>query len=168
MRICLKSTIGLFALILIGCAAQSDETYTPSIATLKSNETLVMKLSACHRGCTEGVVEFENNKAIFGNYNVELTTNEINELDRYFLSANDLDDNYSCSSRIMISFEKKRGLKSLRNKNALQHPCHASSENTISAMSLLIHFDRMGFDKIIDKTPYWRLPPEDQIFISKD
>ena len=66
MRLFGKLLISLAVLVMVSCNTGNNKAYSPSIAALKPNETLVMKLEACHWGCTKGTVKFKNNKAQLG------------------------------------------------------------------------------------------------------
>ena len=163
MWIYLKFIIGLFAFILVGCAAQSDEPYTPSIAALKPNEALVMDLSACHWGCTEGEVKFENNTASMGPHSLSLTPLEIDQLDRYFLRGRDLDTEYRCSLPIHISFTQKKGVQVLNQTDTQIYPCFFGEDDVIIPIDLVTHLNKRP-----DEIPYWRESSEEPILTIED
>ena len=157
MRLFLKLFLGLFALMIMGCAAQIDESYTPSIAALEANETLVMKLSACHWGCTKGSIKFKNNKAKLGLRNIELTSKEIDELDHYFLYGPEIAIQERCSLPVEISFELKNRFRSINTKDTLVYPCPYYEGDKISPLTLVEHFK-----KTPRETPLWRLSPKER------
>jgi len=149
----------IFALlIVIGCAPAKDANYAPSIANLASDETLVMKLRACHWGCTKGTVKFGNRKAVFGRYSLDLTSKEISDLDGYFLQGKPLDSDWQCSLPIYIGFKQRRGIFTINSKERLIYPClFDEDEDFLHPETLVRHFTETPTE-----IPYWRLSPEEQ------
>ena len=139
----------------MGCSPVRNEAYSPSIASLKPNETLVMKLQACHWGCTQGIVKFRGGEAIVGRHSLKLTTEEIESLDTYFLQGKDLEESRNCSLPIKISFEHKKGSHILGSKDVEIYPCWFDSE--LGPLALVDHFNETP-----NETPFWRLSPEEQ------
>ncbi len=135
----------------MGCAPVKNGAYSPSIASLKTNETLVMKLRACHWGCTEDTVKFRDGKAIVGRHSLKLTAKEIESLDTYFLLGKSREEGGRCSLAIEISFKHKKGLRVLSSKDVEIYPCFFRSH--LGPIALVEH---------LNETPYWRLSPEEQ------
>ena len=154
MRLFSKLLIGLVVLILASCTAEPDKTYIPSIKALKSNETLVMKLEACHWGCTKGTVRFKNNKAHLGQRSIELTSKEIEILDQYFLKGPEIVIAQRCSLPIEISFKLKKGLGTHATKDSQIYPC---SFLEISPIELVAHLKETPTEE-----PSWRLSQEER------
>jgi len=141
--------------LCMGCSISETENYNPSIASLKPNETLVMKFKACHWGCDKGTVKFRNNSVLNGNNNLELTLQEIEHLDAYFLQGKNREEGHRCSLPIEISFKHKKGLMTLNSKDALIYPCR--SDDLITPLLLVIHFNETP-----NEIPFWRLSKEEQ------
>lgn len=152
-----KILCSLAAIICVGCSAVSDEAYVPSIANLEANETLVMKLRACHNGCTKGTVKFKNNEATLGHYALVLTKEEINDLDDYFVQGETLTNAYFCSLPIRISFKHKRGMKTLKSKESQIYPCGFGTDFSVYPETLVRHFTETP-----NETPFWRLSEAEQ------
>ena len=163
MRLFLKLFISLLALMMMGCAAQIDETYTPSIAALMPNETLVMDVQECHWGCTGGIIKFKGNMAKFGRHSLELTSEEVSDLDRYILRGRPIvGDPYDSKACVFNAHEIKLTRKKWFTTTALTDrqtfPCDGKDSPALGPFQLVDHF--LEFPK---ETPYWRLSKEDQL-----
>ncbi|MEP4052786.1 MAG: hypothetical protein ABJN22_11125 [Litorimonas sp.] len=156
MRPFLTFFLGLLVLVIVALALRTDETYSPSIATLRPNETLVMKYSACHNGCDKANIKFKNSTAKLRGHSLELTPDEIGLLDHQFLLANNLSDEYFCSLKIMIGFKKTSAFKFPVKKNAKQYPCaFADLRDSITPEGLFYHLDETP-----EEIPFWRRSDE--------
>lgn len=172
----------------MGCASVKDEGYSPSIASLKTNETLIMNVLVCHRGCTTNTVKFENGEATLIPYELELSEKEILDLENTFgreinfsddkgvigrkvilrpKEISDLDKHFLleysyCSNVIKVSFEHKRGNRVLNSKRLQLYPCAGLShdELTISRLTHYLTDDR-------HEVPFWRLSPDEAIAVIK-
>lgn len=161
MRLFLKIFIGVIVLTVVALTLRTDETFIPSIAALKPNETLVMKYSACHSGCDRGTVKFQNDAATMNGHTLSLTPEEIRNLDLHFISANELSDDYFCSLRILISFKKTSALSFPMKKKPQQYPClFADLRDSINPESLIYYFNETP-----DQIPFWRRSPKDRLVI---
>jgi len=164
MRLFLKFSLGLMVLTVATFALRTDETYSPSIAALKPNETLVMKYSACHSGCDKGIVEFKNQKARMNGYTLDLSAEEIRQFDSHFLLGDDLADDYFCSLEIMISFQKRKPFNAPVKKKPRRYQCVFNYDETrVSPEALVYHFNATPRE-----TPFWRRPAEDRILKIKN
>ena len=76
--------LALLISIGVACCTAKDETYVPSIASLKTNETLVMQYNSCHWGCMYGTIKFTEGAALYNQHKLILTQEEIFDLDEYF------------------------------------------------------------------------------------
>lgn len=142
-----------------GCSAPHDINYVPSIASLSEDEMLFVKYTACHNGCTKGRVKFKNGVASYRGRSLSLTKAEISDLDLYFSSVENIDQQeYFCSLEIKISFKQKKSIWSQKNREERIFPCDFSSDDdTISMEMLILHLeDTPG------GTPFWRLTSEEQ------
>lgn len=155
MKIIFNVLCALIFFFSMGCSPVKNEGFSPSIASLKLNETLVMKLQACHWGCTEGTVKFRGGKAIVGRHSLKLTTKEIESLDIYFLLGKSREESGRCSLPIEISFKHKKGLRVLSSKDVEIYPCFFRGQ--LGPIALVEHFNETATE-----TPYWRLSPEEQ------
>lgn len=156
MKITLKLLCIFGCLITIGCVPARDVSYAPSIANLDSSETLIMKLRACHNGCTKGTVKFRDRKAVFGSYSLDLTSKEISDLDGYFLEGKPLDSAWACSLPIHISFKLKKGIFAINSKEKMIYPCTFDrGESFLNPQFLVRHFAETPTE-----IPHWRLSPE--------
>jgi hypothetical protein len=147
----------LMLLISLGCSPSQNQAYVPSITSLSSNETLIMKLRACHWGCTKGTIKFRNGNAIYGRYALELTSKEISDLNSYFLLGRDLDSSWRCSLPIYISFRQANGIFTVNSKERQIYPCRFGDANSVNPEQLVRHFTETPTE-----IPYWRLSPEEQ------
>lgn len=145
--------IGAF-LTLSSCKTEDIKPYTPSISSLKSSESIIMKLRACHWGCRRGTVVFSGSEAIQGNHRLQLTAEEITILDDYFLLGKSK-GGWGCSLPIEISFKLKKHNRIVRTKETAIFPC-TSGTGKIEPLSLINYFT----DK--PAKPYWRLSPEEK------
>jgi len=145
-------------LICMGCTPEKDVAYVPSLTNLTSTETLVMKLRACHWGCTKGTVKFSDGTAAFGRHTLDLTSKEISDLDGYFTQGKPLDSAWGCSLPIYISFKKKRGFFTTNSKEKQIYPCSFREDHDFLNPVLLVRH----FSETPKETPYWRLSPEEQ------
>jgi len=164
MKIFLKSLTILAMCVCLGCGSENGSSYEPSIASLKPGETLVMKYKACHNGCTKGVVKFMNGNAIIGRHRLELSTQEIAELDHYFSLGED--DVWLCSIDIQISFKRKNGMRTVDSKDAQTYPCSFFRDTALTPEQLVSHLNKSP-----NEIPFWRLSPEEQnkrLNISRD
>ena len=158
MKTALKSLCVFGFLICMGCGPVKNTTYAPSLTNLDSSESLVMKLRACHWGCTKGTVKFRNGKATFGRHTLDLTSKEMLDLDGYFVKGKPLDSAWECSLPIYISFKQKRGIFTTNSKERQIYPCtFREDENFLHPELLVRHFSETPTE-----TPYWRLSPEEQ------
>ena len=158
MKATLKNLCMLALFISLGCAPTKNTTYAPSLTKLDSNETLIMKLRACHNGCTKGVVKFRSGKAIFGRYSLELTPAEMLALDGYFVRGKSLNSAWECSLPIYISFKQKRGVFTINSKERQIYPCtFREDENFLHPELLVRHFTETPME-----IPYWRLSSEER------
>lgn len=144
-----------FIFFSLGCAPVKNGSYSPSIASLKTNETLVMKLRSCHWGCTEDTVKFRDGKAIVGRHSLELITKEIESLDTYFSLGKSREKSWRCSVSIEISFKHKKGLRALNAKGVEIYPCFFRGH--LAPIALIEHLSETA-----NETPDWRLLPEEQ------
>lgn len=147
--------------MMMSCTQTSDKTYIPSIAALKPNETLVMKFEACHWGCTKGTVKFKNRKAQLRFRQFDLTSKEIEELDKYFLNGPDVAFQERCSLPIKISFKLKKGLVMRGTKDTQIYSCSLFEDDKISPFALVNHLKETSNEK-----PIWRLSQEERDNIS--
>ena len=167
---------------LLGCCQKEVAVYKPSIAALKPNETLVMNYLSCHRGCNTNTVVFRKGEAKLVPYKLDLTAEEVSDLEDYFYTKIDFKDDKAtigrrldlnekeieeldkafmlegsnCSQVMKIGFEHKTGDKALNSKGLHLHPCMSVPFNELTP-SKLVHYlsdDRMD-------VPYWRLKEED-------
>ena len=165
--------------ICAGCSSNKGEVYVPSIGQLKAGESLIMNILECHRGCWTATVEFKDGYAGLIPYEIDLTPEDISELESYFGKAIDFDanrpsfdrtlkltakeisdlDRYftmpanGCSNVIKISFEHKRDDVIFNNKGLNLYPCITGSDSVISPTRLIIYLDDTNrFD-----IPFWRL-----------
>lgn len=155
MRLFLKLFMCLATLTILGCAAPDNENYTPSIAALEANQTLVMKLKACHWECRQGTVRFKNSKARLGLRHIDLTPNEIAALDQYFLTGPKNALRERCSLPIEISFKVKSKFRVLNAKDVQIFPCSYFEDDNITPLGLVEHFNAMPRE-----TPLWRQSQE--------
>lgn len=144
-------------LVLSGCIDAEVNDYVPSIAALVPNETLVMKLRACHWECTKGTVKFKNGVVTFGKNSLRLTAEEVSDLEAYFLLGTKIEEGGRCSLPIKIGFKKKTGLVTSASKETLIYPCAFGDEQTIDPLLLVVHLKETPQD-----IPYWRLSTEEQ------
>ena len=158
MKVALKTLCVLGLLIGLGCAPAKNTTYAPSLTKLNSNETLIMKLRACHNGCTKGVVKFRSGKAAFGRHTLDLTPKEMLDLDGYFVEGKPLDSAWECSLPIHISFKQKRVIFTTNSKERQIYPCMFREDDDFLHPELLVRH----FSETPTETPYWRLSPEEQ------
>ena len=158
MKVALKGLYVLGLLICLGCAPAKNATYAPSLTNLESSDTLVMKLRACHWGCTKGTVKFRNGKASLGKHTLDLTPKEMLDLNRYFAEGKALDSAWECSLPIYISFKQKRGFFTTNSKERQIYPCPFREDDNFLHPELLVrHFTETPME-----IPYWRLSPEEQ------
>ena len=156
MKACISILFYLLILIGTGCSAVKDDSYLPSIASLESNEILVMHLDACHWGCTQGSIKFKNGAAIFKNSQLILRKDEIVDLDKYFTFGKSLEESWGCSLPIEIGFTLKKGLRRLKSKEVQLYPCGGLP------IQLVKHLKETPKD-----IPFWRLSEEEQNQIMK-
>ncbi len=158
MKVALKGLYVLGLLICLGCAPVKNTTYAPSITNLDSGDTLVMKLRACHWGCTKGTVRFRNGKATLGGYTLDLTSKEILDLDGYFVTGKPLESAWECSLSIYITFKQKRGVFTINSKEKQIYPCRFREDDNFLHPELLVRH----FTETPKEIPYWRLSSEEQ------
>ena len=155
MRLFGKLLISLAVLVMVSCNTGNNKAYSLSIAALKPNETLVMKLEACHWGCTKGTVKFKNNKAQLGFRYINLTSKEIEVLDQYFFNGPEVAFRQRCSLPIEISFKLKNRFVTRATKNSQIYPCSFLENDKINPIELVYHFKETPNEK-----PIWRLSQE--------
>jgi len=139
-----------------------------------------MNVLQCHRGCSTATVAFSDGYASLIPHELELTSEEILDLERIFrksinfttdatslgrrlkLTEKEISvlDNYfqnpesNCSHIIKISFVHKREHKVLNSKKLETYPCTGGG---ISPPRLIWYFE--DYERI--KIPFWRLSPEE-------
>lgn len=188
----MKVGLSIFGILciffFIGCTSVKDEDYIPSIASLKTNETLVMNVLECHRGCRTNTVKFENGEVTLIPYELELSEKEILELENIFAGEvnfsndnivigrkvklrpkeiSDLDKHFSleysyCSNVIKVSFQHKRGNKVLNSKMLELYPCAGQSHDELT-ISRLIHY----LTDERHEVPFWRLSRDEALAVIK-
>ena len=142
----------------LGCSPSNNIPFVPSIDSLEANETLVMKLHACHHGCTKGIVKFKNKEVILGRHSLKLNAKEISELDRYFLLGEAVGSRWRCTLPIYIRFHKVRGLLTVNSKGWQIYPCPYPYDESVVTPEQLVRF----LSETPTETPYWRLSPEEK------
>jgi len=160
MKLSVAFVYTLLCAFILGCSlGDFDKNYVPSIESLKPDETLIMRLDACHWGCTKGTIKFKNGKAIKGFRSLDLTKTELSTLDIYFARGEKgeiIGAGTRCSLPIEISFKQKKGFRIINEKSSLIYPC-VFLETQITPLSLVEHFNEDP-----NEVPYWRLSPSQQ------
>lgn len=117
-----------------------------------------MKLSACHWGCTQGTVKFEEGEATLMSHKLKLTKEEITHLDSYFQMGKNTDEGWGCSLPIEISFVLKSRFKTVYVKETQIFPCSFGDHNKIDPLKLVDYFALNEVEDI----PIWRLLKEER------
>jgi len=177
-------SIFIISLVGVGCmsatSSNPDDAYLPSISNLKTDEVLIMNVLECHRGCTTGTVEFKGRQASLIPNQISLTAKEISQLESYFFTTIDFNDdtpNFNrrldlteeeisdledyfiephtgCSKVIKMSFEHKKGTKVLNSTPLKTYKCSFEQKISPSNLKWYLKDERMY-------APYWRLSPEE-------
>lgn len=146
--------------ILGGCATTASDPYTPSIASLEADETLVMKLGACNWRCTAGVIKFKEKTALHNGHQLELTGQEITDLDTYFTLGKTPEENMAqgwCSLPIYIIFDVQKDESVTETRKGLIYPCSFEGQSGIKPIDLVTHLTKTPTEK-----PYWRMSPQER------
>jgi len=177
----------LAVLVISGCTAvKVDEPFSPSIATLESNETLIATILQCHRSCSTATLEFKNGEVRLIAPKLDLASKEIPDLtysggmkvmvtdpaelsetiilrltveEIQFLDGYFLSgDNpdFSCSNVIKIMFEHKRRDTILDRKDFQIYPC-SEGDDKVSPTKIWYHLE-----DIQNEIPFWRMSPEER------
>ena len=101
------------------------------------------------------VIEFSRDEAIFKDYHLELSKEEIVDLDTYFKLGKSVISRQECSEVTHISFELKRTSRKTKIKRAQMFPC-VSWPNKITPRKLAIHFNSFP-----QEIPFWKLTREE-------
>ena len=118
-------------------------------------------------GCTKGTVAFKENIALLDEHSLILTEPEIAGLDQYYKTGKSLEEGWRCSLPIEISFELKKGLKTVNSKELQIYPCHYRGSLPITSInsgvypvtpSELVHH----LKKRSNEVPSWRLRAEER------
>jgi len=142
--------------VLIGCSNSAVSTFSPSINNLQAHEVLIMELEACHWGCIKGIVKFERNIAATDKHEIELTNEEMAELDRYFLRGKPLEEG-RCSLPIIINFRLTRKNKTTSTKTEEIYPCDHSNNFDVTPIDLVRHLVNTP-----EQVPVWRQTKEER------
>ena len=142
----LLSALLLLALCDVNAFARSFFVF--SISQSHSDEVIVAEVWYCNRSCTIDNLSFANGVASLNSSNLQLTDQEIADLNAYFFT---IKQGGGCSKPIRIGFKSIVRGKTMYAREPEIFPCPSGGVSGIDPI-ILIEFLKRNSDEI----PYWR------------